>query len=117
MFTFLFLCFLDVIMPNLVWRAGRTAEAVRTAGISCLYAAFKCSPDSTSPFSVPGVLAAVMEPLVPLLLTLVEDSSKKTRLITCRVLSRLIGLLRITDLHTAELVHQVYPGKITVQKS
>lgn len=95
-----------------MWRPGRTAEAMRTASILCLYAAFKHSVDASSPFAEPTVLRIVTEPLVPLLLTLIEDSSKKTRLITCRALCRMIKLLRITGLYTANLVHQVYPGMI-----
>lgn len=31
-----FLC--DILLPNLVWHAGRTAAAVRTSAISCLLA-------------------------------------------------------------------------------
>ncbi|GLD73285.1 dynein assembly factor 5, axonemal [Lates japonicus] len=31
-----FLC--DVLLPNLVWHAGRTAAAVRTSALSCLLA-------------------------------------------------------------------------------
>lgn len=31
-----FLC--DVLLPNLVWRAGRTAGAIRTSALSCLLA-------------------------------------------------------------------------------
>jgi len=105
-------CLADVIIPNLVWRAGRTAEAIRTAAISCLYATFQHSADSVSPFTVSDTLATVLEPLIPLLLTLVEDFSKKTRLITCRTLGRLMRLLRITCLHSADLVHQIYPGML-----
>ena len=104
------LCLADVIIPNLVWRAGRTAEAIRTAAISCLYATFQHSADSISPFTVSDTLATVLEPLIPLLLALVEDSSKKTRLITCQTLGRLMKLLRITGFHSADLVHQIYPG-------
>jgi dynein assembly factor 5 len=111
LFILLF-CSSDIILPNLVWRAGRTAEAIRTAGILCLYVAFQHSEDSISPFAIPSTLTTVMEPLVPILLTLVEDSSKKTRLITCRALCRMIKLLQVTGLHTADFVHQVYPGMI-----
>lgn len=28
----------DVLLPNLVWHAGRTAAAVRTSALSCLLA-------------------------------------------------------------------------------
>ena len=105
-------CLADVIIPNLVWRAGRTAEAIRTAAISCLYVTLQHSADSMSPFTVSDTLATVLEPLIPLLLTLIEDTSKKTRLITCRTLGRMMKLLRITGLHSADLVHQIYPGML-----
>lgn len=28
----------DILMPNLQWRAGKTAAAIRTAAVSCLWA-------------------------------------------------------------------------------
>ena len=28
----------DMILPNLVWRAGRVAAAIRTTAVSCLWA-------------------------------------------------------------------------------
>ncbi|PSN32857.1 Dynein assembly factor 5 [Blattella germanica] len=100
----------DIIIPNLVWQAGRTPEAIRTAGISCLYVAFQQhSGDFVSPFSDKEVLSSVLEPLLPLLLTLIEDSSRKTRLITCQTISRMIILTRCADLYTHDLVNRIYP--------
>ncbi|KAJ4448007.1 hypothetical protein ANN_10017 [Periplaneta americana] len=99
----------DIITPNLVWRVGRVAEAIRTASISCLYAALRHSPKSRSPFADSNIFTAVIDPLLPLLLTLVEDSSKKTRLIACQSLCQIIKLARITGVHTADLVHRLYP--------
>lgn len=34
----------EVIMPNLVWSPGRTAEAIRTAAIACLCSALQDNP-------------------------------------------------------------------------
>ena len=36
--------YIDVLLPSLIWKAGRSAEAIRTAAITCLYAALK-EPD------------------------------------------------------------------------
>lgn len=35
----------EVIVPNLVWSAGRTAEAIRTAAVACLCSALQEKPD------------------------------------------------------------------------
>ena len=102
---------IDIIVPNLIWQAGCTAEAIHTAGIACLFIAFKQhSSDFNSPFSDPDVLRSVVGPLLPLLLTLIEDSSKKTLLIICQTISRMIALTWDAGLYTADLAHQVYSG-------
>lgn len=36
---------LEIIVPNLVWSAGRTAEAIRTAAVACLCSALQEKPD------------------------------------------------------------------------
>ncbi|KAJ9573896.1 hypothetical protein L9F63_008756, partial [Diploptera punctata] len=100
----------DIIIPNLVWQAGRTAEAIRTAGIACVSMAFiQNSSFFNSPFIDAAVLKSVLGPLMPLLLTLIEDSSKKTRLITCQTIVRVIALVRVAGLYSSDVVHQVYP--------
>lgn len=33
----------DVVLPNCIWQAGRTAAAVRTAAVSCLWALLQSS--------------------------------------------------------------------------
>lgn len=33
----------DMVLPNLVWRAGRVAAAIRTTAVSCLWALLQSS--------------------------------------------------------------------------
>ncbi|XP_063235223.1 dynein axonemal assembly factor 5 isoform X2 [Bacillus rossius redtenbacheri] len=86
----------DVVAGNLVWRAGRTAEAVRAAAVTLLWAVLRGS-------------APVPRPLVasclPLLLSLVEDSLPRTRLTALRALARLARAA-----FTADTIHKVLPA-------
>ncbi|KAH9640073.1 hypothetical protein HF086_016004 [Spodoptera exigua] len=41
----------EVIMPNLVWSAGRTAEAIRTAAVACLCSALQENPYNETPLT------------------------------------------------------------------
>ncbi|EGD79070.1 hypothetical protein PTSG_02038 [Salpingoeca rosetta] len=74
----------DIICPNLVWRAGEKAAALRTAAMSCLWA------------MVHGDLIAFehleqcMPTLQPLLMSCLEDEEMETRLLTCNILERVI---------------------------
>ena len=36
----------EIIMPNLVWSPGRTAEAIRTAAVACLCSALQDDPET-----------------------------------------------------------------------
>ncbi|XP_062036464.1 dynein axonemal assembly factor 5 [Lepus europaeus] len=70
----------DILAPNLQWHAGKTAAAIRTATVSCLWAL--TSSDLLSAQQV----AAVREALLPQLLTTLEDDSQRTRLTSCHIL-------------------------------
>nr|CAD7258762.1 unnamed protein product [Timema shepardi] len=94
--------FQDVILPGLVWQAGRTAETVRTSAVACLWAALR-DP-------VPPSMVRVTDMCLPLVLGLVEDSARKTRLVACRVLRVLVQLMRREGRLNADLIHQVFPG-------
>ncbi|XP_071442311.1 dynein axonemal assembly factor 5 [Hetaerina americana] len=61
------------IFPNLEWRAGRTASAVRSSALSCLLCCLNF--DGT----IVEELISEKEPCLPLLLSLVEDDSHLTR--------------------------------------
>ncbi|RUS89825.1 hypothetical protein EGW08_002437 [Elysia chlorotica] len=91
----------DMILPNCVWKAGRTASAIRATAISCMWALLQS-----------GVLTKEkMEPIVESVLTqlisLIEDDTNTTRLVACRVLTRTFDLLGTTL--DQDRLHNLYP--------
>ncbi|KAM9744970.1 dynein axonemal assembly factor 5 [Menidia menidia] len=94
-----FLC--DILLPNLVWHAGRTAAAVRTAALSCLLALLHGGAITS------GQLLCVEEKLSPQLLSALEEDSQMSRLFACRSLSALLKLIGASLHH--EALHKIYP--------
>ncbi|XP_069558910.1 dynein axonemal assembly factor 5-like isoform X2 [Brachyistius frenatus] len=94
-----FLC--DIVLPNLVWRAGRTAAAVRTSALSCLLALLHGGAIT------PGQLLCLDEKLSPQVLSALEEDSQMSRLLACRSLSAILGLIG-TSLHHEALI-KIYP--------
>ncbi|KAK6170739.1 hypothetical protein SNE40_019054 [Patella caerulea] len=91
----------DMVMPNCVWRAGRTAGAIRTTAISCLWALLKSHVLSKEK------MEPIVENLLTQVITLMEDDNKSTRLIACRVLTRLFELMGGTL--NQDRLHNIYP--------
>eukprot|EP00297_Palpitomonas_bilix_P000224 CAMPEP_0113901314 /NCGR_PEP_ID=MMETSP0780_2-20120614/21180_1 /TAXON_ID=652834 /ORGANISM="Palpitomonas bilix" /LENGTH=867 /DNA_ID=CAMNT_0000893903 /DNA_START=96 /DNA_END=2699 /DNA_ORIENTATION=- /assembly_acc=CAM_ASM_000599 len=70
----------DVVLPNMVWRAGRVAAAVRIVATHCLRTMLRrgcIARDS---------LAQLLDDMVPTLKTSLDDDEKETRLMTCHIL-------------------------------
>uniref|UniRef100_A0A665V4L1 Dynein axonemal assembly factor 5 n=2 Tax=Echeneis naucrates TaxID=173247 RepID=A0A665V4L1_ECHNA len=88
-----FLC--DILLPNLVWHAGRTAAAVRTSALSCLFALLH------------GGLIHLEEKLSPQVLSAIEEDSQMGRLLACRSVSTIIRLIG-TSLQP-ESLNKIYP--------
>ena len=42
----------DMILPNCIWKAGRTATAIRTVAVSCLWCVLKYKMISTENVSI-----------------------------------------------------------------
>ncbi|XP_030888045.1 dynein assembly factor 5, axonemal, partial [Leptonychotes weddellii] len=74
----------DILVPNLQWHAGKTAAAIRTAAVSCLWALL--SSDVLSEKQI----REVQETLMPDILTTLEEDSQMTRLISCQIISRFL---------------------------
>jgi len=74
----------DILVPNLQWHAGKTAAAVRTAAVSCLWALL--SSDVLSEKQI----REVQETLMPDILTTLEEDSQMTRLISCQIINRFL---------------------------
>ncbi|XP_042248057.1 dynein axonemal assembly factor 5-like [Thunnus maccoyii] len=94
-----FLC--DILLPNLVWHAGRTAAAVRTSVLSCLLALLHGGAVT------PGQLLCMEEKLIPQVLSALEEDSQTGRLLACRSLSTILRLIG-SSLHP-EALNKVYP--------
>ncbi|KAF6280593.1 dynein axonemal assembly factor 5 [Rhinolophus ferrumequinum] len=71
----------DILVPNLQWHAGRTAAAIRTAAVSCLWALL--SSEVLSATQIQDVQQTLMAPV----LTALEEDSQTTRLTSCRIIS------------------------------
>uniref|UniRef100_A0AAZ3PDV6 Dynein axonemal assembly factor 5 n=1 Tax=Oncorhynchus tshawytscha TaxID=74940 RepID=A0AAZ3PDV6_ONCTS len=86
---------LELLLPNLVWKAGRTAAAIRTSALCCLLALLQ------------GGLLAVEERLSPQVLSALEEDSQLSRLLACRSLSTLLKLIG-PSLHP-DALNNIYP--------
>ncbi|CAH0579031.1 unnamed protein product [Chrysodeixis includens] len=116
----------EVIMPNLVWTAGRTAEATRAAAAACLCAALQdrpAEPPAATPhaggdgdtgdkkvnlFPTKESLEPFLEKMVPLLVGLADDNSMLTRQHTMRAVCCLAVLARQRGCFTGEILHKLY---------
>ncbi|XP_050345777.1 dynein axonemal assembly factor 5 isoform X2 [Nymphalis io] len=102
----------EVILPNLVWSPGRTAEAIRTAGAACLCAALQDAGPHTDEkidlFPNEESLVPFLDQLVPLLVSLTDDNSSLTRQHALRAIRCLVTLARPRNRFTAEILHKLY---------
>ncbi|CAL8304585.1 unnamed protein product [Merluccius merluccius] len=94
-----FLC--EVLLPNLVWQAGRTAAAVRTAALSCLLALLHGGSVT------PGQLLCVEQKLSSQLVGGLQEDSPTARLFACRCLSIVLRLAG-ASLHP-DALNNIYP--------
>uniref|UniRef100_A0A669EYT5 Dynein axonemal assembly factor 5 n=1 Tax=Oreochromis niloticus TaxID=8128 RepID=A0A669EYT5_ORENI len=87
----------DILLPNLVWRAGRTAAAVRTSALSCLLAHLVFS----------DIFSCKHLGMRPQVLSALEEDSQMSRLLACRCLCAILRLTG-TSLHH-EALNKIYP--------
>ncbi|XP_065500879.1 dynein axonemal assembly factor 5 [Caloenas nicobarica] len=74
----------DILAPNLQWHAGRTAAAIRTTAVSCLWALVH------SEMLSPQEILKVKDELMPQIIAAMDEDSKITRLMACRIVGVLI---------------------------
>ncbi|XP_064866652.1 dynein axonemal assembly factor 5 [Oncorhynchus nerka] len=92
---------LELLLPNLVWKAGRTAAAIRSSALCCLL------PLLQGGAIPPSQLLAVEERLSPQVLSALEEDSQLSRLLACRSLSTLLKLIG-PSLHP-DALNNIYP--------
>ncbi|XP_063618443.1 dynein axonemal assembly factor 5 [Cydia splendana] len=118
----------EVILVNLVWEPGRTAEAIRTAAIACLCSALQENPRNeletesgadgdkqdkdkeVNLFPTKESLEPFLEQIVPLLNSLLDDNSALTRQHTLRAICCLATLATRRGCFTAGILHKLYFG-------
>ncbi|XP_058141656.1 dynein axonemal assembly factor 5 [Dasypus novemcinctus] len=71
----------DMLAPNLQWHAGRTAAAIRTAAVSCLWTLV--SGEALSAEQVLGVQQTVL----PQVVSALEEDSQTARLLACCIVN------------------------------
>ncbi|XP_072415938.1 dynein axonemal assembly factor 5-like [Chiloscyllium punctatum] len=76
----------DILVPNLLWHAGRTAAAIRTTAVSCLWALLHSKMITLEQ----GL--AVYEDLMPKVIALLDEDSKMTRLLACQIISAVLNV-------------------------
>ncbi|KAL4709945.1 hypothetical protein ACJJTC_003908 [Scirpophaga incertulas] len=111
----------EILMPNLVWTAGRTAEAIRTAAVACLCSALQDGEEPTSEkgdgdkgdravnlFPTKQSLEPFVDKIVPLLVGLADDNSALTRQHTLRAMCSLTTLATQKHCFSADTLHKLY---------
>ncbi|NXF01242.1 DAAF5 factor, partial [Smithornis capensis] len=74
----------DILAPNLQWHAGRTAAAIRATAVLCLWALIHCEM-----LSLKEILK-VKDELMPQIIASMDEDSKITRLMACRIVDALL---------------------------
>ncbi|XP_060523147.1 dynein axonemal assembly factor 5 isoform X2 [Cylas formicarius] len=98
----------DVFVPSLVWHAGFTAESIRTMAATCLK--YLLMPaDSVKLFSSRQGIRSLMDKLIPLLLSLVEDASYRSRQVAIECLTLLKEISAKEDLWLNDDLLRIYP--------
>ncbi|XP_018366701.1 PREDICTED: dynein assembly factor 5, axonemal [Trachymyrmex cornetzi] len=118
----------ELIIPGLIWAAGRAAEAIRTAAVCCLCAILQntiVNPDKKdeinkmqlsmneenkdSRIPMTKQFLSIFDKIVPVLISLVDDKAKKTRLYSMRAIRLLVKIGQRLSCLDDEHVHRTYP--------
>ncbi|KAM8960244.1 dynein axonemal assembly factor 5 [Pelodytes ibericus] len=76
----------DILVPNLKWHAGRTAGAIRTIAVSCLWVLLQSEVLSRQE------ILQVQDFVMPQVVTTLEEDSKMSRLVSCRIICALLSV-------------------------
>jgi len=91
-----------MLLPNLVWRAGKAAEHVRLASALCLS---KLVP---LPHLSGAVLSAHLDDALPLFTSILDDDNSETRRLSCDIFASALPRLTAAAL-TSDTVRKLYP--------
>lgn len=92
-----------------MWHAGATAEAIRTMAASCLRCALL--PTSNVELFSAETLPEIVEKMVPLLISLLEDASYRSREMALECLVLLKENCVKNNIWSLDQFVKTYPGK------
>ncbi|XP_025994000.1 dynein assembly factor 5, axonemal [Solenopsis invicta] len=118
-----------LIVPGLIWMAGRAAEAIRTAAVCCLCAILqnkiiniderdeineaKSSANEGNKKSEISIteeqFLSIFDKIAPILISLMDDKAKKTRLYSMRAVCLLVTIGQKLFCLNDEYIHRTYP--------
>ncbi|XP_018576048.1 dynein assembly factor 5, axonemal [Anoplophora glabripennis] len=97
-----------VFVPSLVWHAGATAEALRTMAVLCLRNVL-ISNKKIGIFNKEDLLKEVMNELLPLLISILEDASYRSRQLALECVILLKHICCEKNIWAIEDLIKVYP--------
>ncbi|XP_043510891.1 dynein axonemal assembly factor 5 [Frieseomelitta varia] len=103
----------DCIFPQLIWSAGRTAEAIRTAAVSCLcsflnkyekdFIMKKITNDDEEN------ICSTFDKIIPVLISLADDNSRKNRFYSLQAIYLIMCIRKEFDYLGEVCIHKIYP--------
>ncbi|XP_074649053.1 dynein axonemal assembly factor 5-like [Tubulanus polymorphus] len=91
----------QMVMPNCIWKAGKTAGAIRTIAVACLWTLFKSRVLSKE------TIEPMVNQLLTQLISLLDDTNHTTRLTASHTLTRLFSTM--AGSLDMDIVHNMYP--------
>lgn len=101
----------ELLAPALIWKAGASAEALRTAAASCLASALACGKNCEL-FQAKESFQPLINEVLPLLISLSDDTNQEIRMLSLENMQLLKQHLVDMELWSAEFLITCYPRKI-----
>ncbi|XP_033213240.1 dynein assembly factor 5, axonemal [Belonocnema kinseyi] len=118
-----------IVIPGLIWSAGRTAEAIRTASVCCLCTLLRrilydfnvrfelrsenkkeaLTNKPVKLFTMNQRFSELFNQIISILVSLMDDNSKKIRLYSLEAVSLVTNIGKLLNLTTDAHIHRVYP--------
>ncbi|XP_029037546.2 dynein axonemal assembly factor 5 [Osmia bicornis bicornis] len=103
----------DCIFPGLIWSAGRAAEAIRTAALSCLCTILDKYEKELITEKIKHLdeenICSILDKIMPALISLADDNSKKSRLYSLQTMHLIMCIRKRFHYQTEEYIHKIYP--------
>lgn len=103
----------DCIFPQLIWSAGRTAEAIRTAAVSCLCSFLNKYEKDSIMKKITNYdeenICPTLDKIIPVLISLADDNSRKNRFYSLQAIYLIMCIRKKFDYLREVCIHKIYP--------